>query len=129
MAPESLPPADAPQPSATEDAPCLYTAVLDAGDRLAVALVSGDLGGAARLLGERGRILTQMQGAPLAPPSPELAERFKVQDAHLTGVLRGRLATVGNAIATTGRAALAHDSYASSTAGPAPVLDTAPRRG
>ena len=118
------PPAPVPP---TEDVPCLYTAVLDAGDRLAAALSAGDLGGAARVLGERGRILASIQGAGLAPPSAELAERFRVQDAHLSGVLRGRMTTLGNAIASTSRTALVHDRYVSSTAAPLPVLDTAPR--
>ena len=115
-------------PAPAKDAPCLYTAVLDAGDRLVAALGSGDLGGAARVLGERSRLISQIQGAGLGAPAAELAERFKAQDAHLTRVLQGRMTTLSDAIATTGRAATAHDRYVSSTGGPPPVLDTAPRR-
>lgn len=116
-----------PTPPRT-DAPCLYTAALDAGDRLVVALSTGDLGGAARVLGERGRILASIQSASPPAPAPELAERFKVQDEHLTRVLKTRMTSLSDAIATTGRAALAHDRYVSSTGSTPSTLDTAPRR-
>ena len=120
---------DVPIPSPPEEAPCLYTAALDAGDRLVTALGSGDLGGAARVLGERRQIIESIQSRQsLAAPSPDLVERFKVQDEHLNGVLRHRMTTLGDAVSTTGRAALARDRYASSSGGPPSVLDTAPRR-
>ncbi len=114
-------------PSAS-GAPCLYTAVLDAGDRLVAALGAGDLGGAARVLGERRQIIESIQRRPPAAPRADLVERFRAQDEHLNGVLRHRMTTLGDAVSTTGRAALARDRYASSSGGPPSVLDTAPRR-
>ena len=111
----------------TAAAPCLYTAALDAGDRLVYALETGDLGGAARVLGERSRVIASIRSAPPPPPAPELAERFRDQDDRLQSILTDRVATLSDAISTTGHAALAIDRYASASGGAPAVLDTAPR--
>ena len=116
-----------PSPAPPGPAPCLYVAALDAGDGLVAALSSDDLDGAALHLDERGQLLAQIQGSALPPPGPELAERFRAQDAHLSSVLRARLTTLGDALAETSRTAAAHDGYASSGRRPASVVDTARR--
>ena len=107
--------------------PCLYTAALDAGDRLVAALQTGDFSGAARVLGERSRLIASLRRDPPAPPPPWLADRFRDQDDRLRSILADRVATLSDAISTTGQAALAIDRYASSSLPPASVLDTAPR--
>ena len=105
---------------------CPYTAALDAGDRLVTALQTGDLGGAARVLGERSALIASLRQADAAAP-PHLADRFRQQDAALNAILGRRLSALGDAVSSTGRAALAHDRYASASGPLAPVLDTAPR--
>ena len=118
-------PVNAPRPA---DDSCLYTAALDAGDRLVQALAAGDLGGAARVLGERSRLIAAIRTSGPPVPSPGLADRFRDQDERLQSVLTDRVTTLSDAISTTGQTALAVDRYASASGAAAPVLDTAPRR-
>lgn len=113
----------------TDSAASLYVAVLDAGDRLADALSTSDLGGAARALDERQRVLDALQTATLSPPSPDLVERFRTQDERINRVLHDRTSTVGDALTAARRAASAQDRYRTSSGAPPSVLDTAPRQG
>lgn len=110
----------------TDSVSPLYSAVLDVGDRLSEALVSGDLDAASAALQERRAILDEMSQANLEPPPPELVERFRVQDALINSSLRDQLMSLNEAIAMTGRTASAYSRYQTS-APRSHTLDTAPR--
>ena len=108
------------------EAPCLYTVVLDAGDRLVSALRTGDFGGAARVLGERRELIASLRHANLPPPARPIVERFQEQDARLSAVLGQQIASLQDKVSTTGRAAIAQGRYTSMSEY-SPILDTAPR--
>ena len=104
-----------------------YTALLDAGDRLAGALETGDLGGAASALGERSALLAALHEGGHPAPAPELAERFRAQDDRLNRLLHRSLTAAGEAVGTAGQAASAHRRYRTAGRPPSVLLDTAPR--
>ena len=107
----------------------LYTALLDAGDRLATALQTGDLSGAASALGERAALLKALREAPHPAPAPpaELSERFQLQDERLNGLLSTSLTRASEAVASAGQAAAAHDRYRAAGRAPSALVDTGRR--
>ena len=105
----------------------LYTALLDAGDRLADALETGDLGGAASALGERSALLAALREGEHAAPAADLAGRFRVQDQRLNGLLHRSLTAAGAAVGAAGQATSAHRRYRTAGRPPSVLLDTAPR--
>ena len=105
----------------------LYTALLDAGDRLADALETGDLGGAAAALGERSALLQALREGERAAPPAALAARFRAQDERLNGLLHASLTAAGEAVGAAGQATAAHRRYRAAGRPPSVLLDTAPR--
>ena len=105
----------------------LYVAVLDAGDQLVAALEASDLAAASEAIARRREVMDRLADAALAPPSPDLVERFRQQDAVINTRLQSQLMSLSEAVAMTTHAASAHGRYYGPVA-PAAVLDTAPRR-
>ena len=110
------------------DPKSLYVAVLDAGDQLVEALEASDLAAASEAIACRREIMDRLADAALPPPPPELVERFRRQDTIINTRLQSQLMSLSEAVAMTTHAASAHSRYYGASA-PAPVLDTAPRRG
>lgn len=100
--------------------PTPYHAILEAGDRLADAVATGDLGRAATVLRERAGLIEAIAGAPPLPD--ELADRFREQDARLRRVLNGSLRSLADEITEAGRTSTAARAY--TTAAPLARLDT-----
>ena len=105
----------------------LYTALLDAGDRLAAALQTGDLGGAASALGERAALLKALREGDRPAPPAALAERFQRQDERLNGLLSTSLTRASEAVQSAEQTATAHDRYRSAGRAPSALVDTGRR--
>ncbi len=105
----------------------LRLAALDAGDRLAASLATGDLDAAEAALADRQRALDALASADLPPVSSALKGRFRVQSEDLRSLFHDGLAEAREALQVTSRTATAHGRY--HAAGSArSVLDTAPRQ-
>lgn len=89
----------------------LFTDVLDAGDRLAAALDTGDLDQVEAAIEDRQWALDALARADLGAPPPALSTRAQRQALALAERFRQRAADLSATMAATSRAATAQERY------------------